>query len=90
MIAEARPRGVNKGGALLALAAQAPFAGRVPVFVGDDVTDEDGFRAAAALGGAGVKVGPGATAARHRFDQVTEVHAWLEQSLAALQAEAGA
>ena len=33
-----------------------PFAGRLPVFVGDDVTDEDGIAAAKALGGVGVRV----------------------------------
>jgi trehalose 6-phosphate phosphatase len=35
---------------------ETPFASRMPVFVGDDVTDEDGFRAAEALGGIGVDV----------------------------------
>ena len=45
----------------------APFRGRVPVFVGDDLTDEDGFRAAAAEGGFGVKIGPGETAASFRL-----------------------
>jgi trehalose 6-phosphate phosphatase len=85
MVAEARLRGVDKGAALRMLAASAPFSRRAPVFVGDDATDEDGFRAAAALGGCGVKVGRGATAARYRIGRVAEVHAWLRASLAALQ-----
>ena len=50
-VIEARPRGADKGAALRALAANPPFAGRAPVFVGDDVTDEDGFRVALDLGG---------------------------------------
>lgn len=83
-VVEARPRGTNKGAAVSALAGHGSFAGRRPVFVGDDVTDEDGFRAAALLGGYGVKVGPGETAARYRMSGVDEVHAWLAESLEAL------
>jgi trehalose 6-phosphate phosphatase len=83
-VVEARPRGADKGAAVRALAAQAPFTGRSPVFVGDDATDEDGFSAAAELGGWGVKVGPGPSAARYRIAAVEDVHAWLAASLAAL------
>ena len=83
-LVEARPRGADKGAAVRMLAAHAPFAGRRPVFVGDDVTDEDGFREAQAEGGDGVKVGDGATGARYRVDSVGAVHAWLAASLAAL------
>jgi trehalose 6-phosphate phosphatase len=56
MVWEVRPRGIDKGGAVRALMARAPFAGRLPVFVGDDVTDEDAIAAARALGGIGLKV----------------------------------
>ena len=49
---EVRPRGVDKGVAVAALAAEAPFAGRRPIFIGDDVTDEDGMRAAPRAGAA--------------------------------------
>ncbi len=88
-VVEARPRGTDKGAALRRLALGAPFSGRQPVFVGDDVTDEDGFRAAEQLGGYGVKVGPGRTSARYRIDEVTRVHEWLSASLAAMQREGG-
>jgi len=54
---EIRDRRLTKGEGVLALMKSSPFAGRVPVFVGDDVTDEDGFRAARALGGLGLRVG---------------------------------
>ena len=87
-LVEACPRGADKGSALRILGAYAPFAGRTPVFVGDDVTDEDGFRAALDLGGWGVKVGPGPTAARYRITTVGAVHDWLAASLAALEAGA--
>ena len=62
-----------------------PSPGVTPVFVGDDVTDEDGFRAALDLGGYGVKVGPGPTAARYRIAAVEAVRDWLAASLAALE-----
>lgn len=83
-VVEARPRGTNKGAAVAALARHGSFAGRRPVFVGDDLTDEDGFRAAALLGGHGIKVGPGVTCARYRMAGVDEVHAWLAASSDAL------
>jgi len=83
-VVEARPRGADKGAALAELARRPPFAGRGPVFVGDDVTDEDGFRAAERMGGYGVKVGSGETAARYRIAEVGRVHDWLHESLAAM------
>ncbi len=83
-VAEARPRGADKGSALRALSTHPPFKGRRPVFVGDDRTDEDGFFAAQELGGHGVKVGPGTTIARYRIATVTGVRDWLAASLAAL------
>ncbi|HYG47029.1 MAG TPA: trehalose-phosphatase [Allosphingosinicella sp.] len=79
MVAELRPVGTDKGAALRRLMGEPPFAGARPVFVGDDLTDEDAFRAAAALGGEGVLVGPlRPSAARWRLDGVAEVTAWLE------------
>lgn len=83
-VVEARARGTNKGLALRRLAAHAPFSGRAPVFVGDDATDEDGFIAARELGGHGIKIGAGATAARYRMNAVGQVHGWLSESLGAL------
>lgn len=48
---EIRPTGVDKGYAVSVLMETAPFAGRKPVFVGDDVTDEDGMAAVHRMGG---------------------------------------
>jgi len=53
MAFEIRPRAITKARAVEQLMKLEPFAGRHPVFVGDDVTDEDGFRAAIAQGGEG-------------------------------------
>ena len=53
MAIEIRPRAITKARPVERLMKLEPFAGRRPVFVGDDVTDEDGFRAAIALGGEG-------------------------------------
>lgn len=55
---EIRPTTVDKGTALRNLMRLQPFAGRRPVFLGDDTTDEDGIAAAVALGGHGIAVGP--------------------------------
>ena len=79
MVVELRTPGADKGGAVTAFMAEAPFAGALPVMLGDDLTDEAGFRAAEALGGFGVLVGPyRATAARYGLAGVPEVMNWLE------------
>ncbi len=53
---EIRPRGVDKGSAVEAVMGLPSFAGRRPVFIGDDVTDEDGMAMARRMGGAGLFV----------------------------------
>ena len=78
MVFEARPRGVSKGDALRAFMQEEPFIGRTPIFIGDDVTDEDGFIAAQELGGVGIKLGDGDTAARMRIADVGSVRALLQ------------
>jgi trehalose 6-phosphate phosphatase len=78
MVVELRPYGGNKGDALKAFMTEPRFIDASPLFVGDDLTDEHAFEAAAALGGAGVLVGPlRATAARYRLETVAAVAAWL-------------
>lgn len=70
MAFEVKPRGADKGLAVGALMARAPFAGRVPVYVGDDVTDEDGIQVAQAAGGLGLRVA-------ETFGDAAGVRAWL-------------
>lgn len=78
MVAELRPAGANKGDALKALMREPRFMGARPLFVGDDLTDEHAFAAAAELGGAGILVGsPRETAARYRLASVNAVADWL-------------
>ena len=77
MVLEARPRAASKGEALRAFMREEPFLGRTPIFIGDDTTDEDAFIAAQDLGGVGIKLGDGETAARMRIPNVASVHALI-------------
>ncbi len=77
-VIELRPEGADKGAAVAAFMSESPFAGRCPVFAGDDITDEAAFRAVRAQGGVAVRVGGEAdTAAEWRLANVAAVHAWL-------------
>lgn len=78
-VAEVVRGGAGKAGAVHAFMEQPPFAGAMPVFIGDDITDEDGFSAVNDLGGFGVVVGDRlATAARYRLSTPAKVHEWIE------------
>lgn len=76
-IVEIKPAGRDKGAAILDFMAEPAFSGRLPVFVGDDLTDEFGFSAVTMLGGWAVKVGPGLTHAQFRLRDVNAVRRWL-------------
>lgn len=77
---EVKPSGADKGTAVRAFMAEPPFAGRLPVFAGDDRTDEDAFAAVNELDGVSVRVGGGPeTQARFELANVEETLAWLSQ-----------
>jgi trehalose 6-phosphate phosphatase len=83
-VLEVVPSAVDKGTAIHSFLQTAPFAGRSPIFVGDDVTDEAGFAAVQGLGGHGIKVGAGPSVALHRCPNPAALRAWLEQAVAVL------
>jgi trehalose 6-phosphate phosphatase len=56
-VAELVPAGASKGSAIAWLMATPTFAGRRPVFIGDDITDEDGFETVNAMGGLSIRIG---------------------------------
>lgn len=78
-VVEIKPAGINKGAAIVAFMQEAPFKGRVPVFVGDDLTDEAGFDVVNQAGGISVKVGQGNSCAQWRLAGVSGAHHWLQQ-----------
>ncbi len=84
MVLELKPPGCDKGQAIAAFMDEPPFAGRQPVFAGDDVTDEAGFDVVNAQGGVTIRIGADAapTVARHAQPDVDAMHSWLQRLLA--------
>jgi trehalose 6-phosphate phosphatase len=77
MLVEIKPAGKNKGTVIAEFMQEAPFKTRVPVYVGDDTTDECAFARVNQMRGHTLKVGDGATDARWRLADVHAVRAWL-------------
>jgi trehalose 6-phosphate phosphatase len=81
MVVEFQPRGTDKGTTIAAFLDESPFFGRRPVFVGDDVTDEDGFAEIDRRQGVAIRVGESAeTRARYALTSVANVLAWLAEN----------
>src|SRR3981189_1507639 len=79
MVMEIKPSGKDKGKAIEEFLAEAPFQDRLPVFIGDDLTDEFGFELVNRVGGCSVKVGEGSSAAHWRLPNADAVRAWLKR-----------
>jgi trehalose 6-phosphate phosphatase len=78
MAVDVKPRAVSKGEAVAWFMAQSPFAARVPVFVGDDRTDEAGFATVNQRGGLSIRVGERSeSAARYSLDSPAAVREWI-------------
>ncbi|MCF8469489.1 MAG: trehalose-phosphatase [Parvibaculum sp.] len=84
MVLEARPAHIDKGYATANLMKVAPFAGRIPVFAGDDRTDEDGFAVVREMKGVTIKIGAGPSIAGYRVKSVETFSSWLKEVASAL------
>jgi trehalose 6-phosphate phosphatase len=73
LMLEIKRRGISKGNAVRALMQRTPFAGRTPVFIGDDVTDESVFAVMPELGGMSFSVGREFAGVRHVFATPADV-----------------
>ncbi|MGH7073631.1 MAG: trehalose-phosphatase [Stellaceae bacterium] len=88
MAVDIKQRSATKGSAILWFMARPPFAGRIPVFFGDDRTDEDGFAAVNAWGGYSVHVGAREDSiARFRLQSPADVRQWLRRQAGAYAPE---
>ncbi len=78
-VLELRPGAWTKGSSITSFMQEAPFVGRTPVFIGDDVTDEDAFEVVNEMNGVSIRVGQAAaTRAKYRLGGVSEVLRWLQ------------
>ena len=78
MVVELKLRHIDKGIAVTTLYQQPSFSGRRPVYIGDDVTDEAGFKAVNDLGGISIRVGrANQSLAQYSLADVSAVHAWI-------------
>jgi trehalose 6-phosphate phosphatase len=78
-VIEVKQTGFNKGSAVRELMRQKPFVGRRPIFVGDDITDEDAFAAMRELGGQAISVGRKLPGVSEVIASPVEVRQWLER-----------
>jgi trehalose 6-phosphate phosphatase len=76
-VVEIKRAGLNKGSGIRRLMARAPFAGRRPIYVGDDVTDEDAFAVMPEFDGVALSVGRTVKGAERRFETPEDVRQWV-------------
>jgi trehalose 6-phosphate phosphatase len=76
-VCEIKHSGFNKASGVHELMTHAPFKGRRPIFIGDDVTDESVFAIMPDLGGLAFSVGRRAQGVAHHFDEPRDVREWL-------------
>jgi trehalose 6-phosphate phosphatase len=76
-VCEIKHSGFTKATGVLELMSHAPFTGRFPIFIGDDVTDEVVFEIMPELGGLAFSVGRRAEGVAGHFDGPADVRQWL-------------
>jgi trehalose 6-phosphate phosphatase len=76
-VIEVKGRGFDKGTGVRELMNHAPFAGRIPIFIGDDITDEDAFRVVPEFKGLAMSVGRKLPGVSGLFQSAAEVRQWL-------------
>jgi len=79
LVVEIKPSGYDKGTGLRELMSNPPFAGRRPIFIGDDVTDNAAFAVLPDFNGIGISVGGPVPGASYNFDHPQDVRLWLER-----------
>lgn len=91
LVVEFKPTGIDKGDAVLELLQDASFVNRLPVYLGDDLTDEHAFARVNAAHGISVRVGSRVpTLAHFTLADPAAVEAWLRRVLATIHAETSA
>ena len=78
-VVEIKPAGFHKGAAIRELMQHEPFAGRRPIFVGDDTTDESGFAVMPEFNGLGFSVGRHVPGTAYCFADPNDVRRWLKR-----------
>lgn len=79
MVVELLPSAADKGRAICSFMQARPFEGRLPVFIGDDVTDESGFAVVNEIGGMSIRVGDATgSGARWQLRNVADLRGWLQ------------
>lgn len=81
-VIEVKPAAHTKDSAVMAFMEEAPFAGRTPIFIGDDQTDYGGFAAVRRHDGMAIAVGP-RVKAEYWLPGPAAVRSWLEQLVTA-------
>jgi trehalose 6-phosphate phosphatase len=77
LVVDIKPAAINKGNAVSALMEYPPFAGRRPIFIGDDTTDLPVFGVIPKFGGQAYSVGGIAADVDGHFEQPESVRSWL-------------
>lgn len=81
------PKGANKGSAIQQIIQQYHLTDHYTMFIGDDLTDEAGFKVINALHGCSIKVGSGQTLARYRLENVSQVQTFLKEFLNVIEVQ---